>query len=333
MKKILLATTAVVALSTVSAEAFAADKIKLELGGFMRQFAGVVNHDEATAANTGIARSVDLMQWANSEVYFRGNTKLDNGLTVAADIQLETSTRNAAGGRQLDVSSLQISSDAMGALTVGPTTHGYDDFAVRAPLVGELDWGDTQSFGSVAATSALAATAYSQASVANSDDLGGKGMKVKYVSPNFSGAQVFGSWAAAIGGGGAITAASNTNTDTYSYGVGFSGEVGGASISADLMHAMINADYDENHVGLSVGMAGFTVAGSYINYNDLRGATAATKSNSDGSTYELGVGYETGPYSVAVAYSKSKSTGDTSVAGDNTDNRWLVSAAYDLGAG
>ncbi|MBL4692611.1 MAG: porin, partial [Magnetovibrio sp.] len=141
------------------------------------------------------------------------------------------------------------------------------------------------------------------------------------------------SWAAAAGGGGAITAASNASTDTYSYGIGFSGELSGASVSADLMHAKVNADYDENHLGLSVGMAGFTVSGSYIDYNDLRGTVAADKAAQDGSTYELGVGYATGPYSVAVAYSKSKSTGDTSVAGDNTDNRWLVSAAYDLGAG
>jgi len=47
MKKILLASTALVAMATVSGEAFAADKIALSLSGFHRQYIALSSPDDA----------------------------------------------------------------------------------------------------------------------------------------------------------------------------------------------------------------------------------------------------------------------------------------------
>jgi len=336
MKKILLGTTALIALGSISGQALAAEKIKLQLGGFMRQYVGLVNHDEgASTANSGTARGVDLQQYANSEIYFNGSTTLDNGLTVSVENQLESSTRDGAGTskRKFDTTNITVSSDAMGALTIGSTQHALDAFQVRAPMAGHFDWGDFGSFSRTSKNAGTASQAYTDATGVNMDDTGGKGMKLKYISPSYSGVNAFISYAAATGVDGQVTGVTNAQTDSYSYGVAYQGEVSGASISADVIHALVNTDMDQNHFGLTVGMAGFTVGGGYNSYNDLRGATTATKANSDGNGYELGVAYETGPITASVDYSKVSLKGDTSVAGDNKDTKWMVAGTYDLGAG
>lgn len=337
MKKILLATTAVVALSTVSAQAFAADKIKLELGGFMKQYVGLANNDEVSAT-AGTVRSTDLQQFTNSEVYFRGNTKTDNGLTVAVDVQMETSTRNGQGAtaRKFDVVSMEISSDAIGAVSIGSTTHALDDFQTRAPQASGLDWGDMANNFNMTADVAGTASANASASAGiQMDDTGSKGQKLKYVSPNFSGVNVFGSYAANEHDN--QTTQTSAGSDAYSYGIAFGGEVGGASISADVIRSsnVVAARTDVNHVGLSVGMAGFTVGAGYSDFNDNQdtSASTATTSDTDGTGFEIGVAYETGPISASVGYAVVKTKGDTATAGDNKDTSWAVAGGYSLGAG
>jgi len=337
MKKILLATTAVVAMSTVSAEAFAADKIKLELGGFMRQYVGLANNDEvaATANTTAAVRSTDLQQWANSEVYFRGSTTTDNGLKVSADIQMETSNRTS-GTRNYDISSLEISSDAIGAVTIGSTSHGADDFAVRVPQASGLDWGDMgNNFGSYADTATATTVAAGYSVGFDMAELGAKGLKLKYVSPNFSGVNAFVSYSATEAGGQLNQ--TNNGTDAYTYGVAFGGEVSGASVSADLAHTSnaVATGVDSNRFGLNVGMGGFTVGGGYSNFNDGASLSnsAATVSNNDGTGYEFGAAYATGPYTVSAGYTAVKSKGTTTTVGDNKDTTWALAGAYDLGAG
>ncbi|MBL4747244.1 MAG: porin [Magnetovibrio sp.] len=334
MKKILLATTAVVALSTVSAQAFAADKIKLELGGFMQQYVAIANNDEVAPANGGVARGVNLNQWSSSEVYFRGSTKLDNGLTVKTDIQMETNTRTV-GARNFDVASLEVSSDAIGAVTIGSTTHAVDSFTTRAPNVG-LDFGDMAANFNVNADSATTASAAASPTTGvQLDDLGNKGLKLKYVSPNFSGINVFADYAAGDTTG-QLTQQTGTQNDIYSYGVAYSDEVAGMTVSADLSHANINPAFDQNHVGVNVGMAGFTVGAGYTVFKDatsIAGSLTDTKTNADGKGYEFGVAYQTGPYSVSALYAKVKNKGTVAATQDNIDTTWSVAGAYDLGAG
>lgn len=338
MKKILLGTTAVIALATLSTEAFAADKIKLGLGGFMRHYAGVSNHDEVAAtALSSTARKVNLQQWSNTEVYFRGATTLDNGLTVSVDIQREADKSTAARN---DISSLKIASDAMGALTVGSTTHAGDDFLVRVPQVNGLDWGDTDKFGGVATAAGTASATWAPSSV-DITDMGGKAGKLKYVTPTFSGFTGYASYTAAetldISSVTASVASRNTSHDGSTMGVAYEGELSGVAVSADVTHFRNNGTMNVTHGGLSVGMAGFTVGGGYSDFNDDTSVNtlAATTSNvtNDGNAWELGVGYETGPYSLAVGYMDASSKGTIATVGDNEDRRWNVGAAYDLGAG
>jgi outer membrane protein OmpU len=334
MKKILLGTTAVVALATMTNTAFAADKIKLGLGGFMRHYVGVSNHDEVAPTNN-TQRAVKLQQFANTEVYFTGATTLDNGLNVSVMIQREgdksTATRN-------DVSQLTISSDAMGALTLGSTPHAGDDMLVRVPNAGNFDWGDTNKFGAVSTAAGTASTAFADSSSSDITDMGDNSGKLKYISPSFSGVTVYGSYTAAEGfdtstsgsnitpGGGAWR---NNGNDGSTLGVSYEGEMGGASIAADVTRFNNNGTYEATHGGLNVGMAGFTVGGGYTDFND---DSASATSPNDGKAWELGVGYETGPYSLSAGYMTAKNK-DTAIAGDNKDTKWNLAATYSLGAG
>ena len=331
MKKILLGTTAIIALSTFSAEAFAAEKIKLELGGFMRHYVALTNHDEvAVTALSAQTRGLDLGMHANSEVYFRGATTLDNGLAVSVDIQREadksTATRN-------DVSSLTISSNAMGALTIGSTASAADDFYVRVPQASGLDWADAYEYGSVAGVTG-SAQAFAAQSTADITNTGGKDGKLKYVSPSFSGLSVLASYTPAAGGNSNLKGGTTASNDEAAYGAKFDGEVSGVALSADIGQLRQNGTQRTTHFGLNAGMAGFTIGGGYAKMkDDVTANTGSGDKVNTGKTYEIGVAYETGPYTVSAGYMHSKSNGTLATVGSNVDKHWALAGAYDMGAG
>lgn len=331
MKKILLGTTAIIALSTFSAEAFAAEKIQLSLGGFMKHYVALSNHDEAAVtALSEETRALDIGMKANSEVYFRGSTTLDNGLSVSVDIQREA---DKSSGTRNDVSSLTISSDAMGALTIGSTASAADDYMIRVPQASGLDWSDGFGYGSIAKAGADTQTFAAQSTV-DVENSGGKTGKLKYASPSFGGLSVMASYTPANGGGSDLTEGTNANSDEAAIGAKFEGEMGGASVAADIGQLRENGTRNTNHFGLEIGMAGFTVGGAYLTANDDQSiATNAAASSQDGKAYEIGVAYETGPYTVSAGYMKTQSKGVVATAGNNVDKHWALAAAYDMGAG
>jgi len=333
MKKILLGTTAVIALGTMTTEAFAAEKIKLGLGGFMRHYVGLSNNDEVASTSSGAARDKDISQFSNTEIYFTGNTTLDNGLKVAARVEMEA---DGAVSKNIDRSWLSVSSDAMGTFSIGHMPHFGGDNAVRVPNAGNFDWTDTaDSWNSVATVSTTSSSAF--ASAAHGLDFvawGGDAVKLKYASPSFSGVTVGASYSAAQAADGSnARRVAGTASDGYSYGVGYSGDVSGVAVSASLARgALANKNRETTHFGLNVGMAGFTVGGGYADFNERR-SNVGTNESQDGSAWELGVAYETGPYAVSAAYMSDKKKGLTATAGDDKDTKWNIAATYDMGAG
>ena len=333
MKKILLGTTAVVALGTMTTEAFAADKIALGLGGFMRHYVGLSNNDEvATTSNS--ARDKDIGQFSNTEIYFTGSTTLDNGLKVAVRHEYEA---DGAANQNADKNWLSIGSDAMGTVTIGSATHFADDNKVRVPNAGNFDWTDTDPWAGVSTASANDSTVFTPSSLDISDN-GGDSVKLKYNSPSFSGVTVGVSYTAAETGSAhnarRVTENSQGVTtgisqDGYSFGAAYSGEMSGAAIGVSLTHQNTADSVESNHVGASVGMSGFTVGGGYSDFSDTR----IGRSDNDGKSWELGVSYETGPVSVSAGYMNADNKGLAATAGSNEDTKWNVSATYDLGAG
>jgi outer membrane protein OmpU len=171
--------------------------------------------------------------------------------------------------------------------------------------------------------------------------MGGKAGKLKYVTPTFSGFTGYASYTAAetldISSVTASVASRNTSHDGSTMGVAYEGELSGVALSADVTHFRNNGTSNVTHGGLNVGMAGFTVGGGYSDFNDdtsvNTGAATSSMVTNDGNAWELGVGYETGPYSLAVGYMNADSKGTAAAVQKNEDTRWNVGVAYDLGAG
>ncbi|MFC1674012.1 porin [Pseudomonadota bacterium] len=336
MKKILLGTTAVVALGAFTTEAFAADKIALGLGGFLRDYVSYSNHDEAVGAN----KDLKLGQFQNGEVYVTGNTTLDNGIKVAARIEMEASGENQ-GTNNNDRVFMTLSSDQMGLLRLGVAAHMMDDHAVRAPMVGPADWGDIGDYVQ------FNGTGNANSSALDIAGFGDNAIKIGYQSPEFAGATIYASYGVAEGSGGVAgrSLARNATHDSATFGVAYSGEMGGASVSADVGQAIFRAQTNGaptagssvtdgmkvTRAGVNVGMAGFTIGGGYQTSNGDSAATAAVASL-DGNAWELGASYETGPYSVAAAYMRSKVDG-LNTAGSDKWTAYQAGFGYDMGAG
>jgi outer membrane protein OmpU len=312
----------------MSTEAFAADKIKLGLGGFMRHYVGVINDDEASEGATGNNRAMALGQKSNSEVYFTGATTLDNGLTVKAHVQLEADGANGgtSNSDHTDESYLSVSSDAMGEVYIGQTKHAMFKKATYAPHADTYGWYDLDDWGQMAddtgANQAFSFTAYKPLDTLDDSS------KIGYMSPSFGGVSIVASYGAAEGSNAydADSIDRNAAHDGATYAVIYSGDLAGTAVKANLGQHRYNGSYNTIQAGLSVAMAGFTVGGSYVKYQD------DTSANNDGNTWDLGVAYETGPYSVSASYMSAKEKG-TTAAGDDKDTGWRVSGTYDMGAG
>ncbi|HVT52768.1 MAG TPA: porin, partial [Dongiaceae bacterium] len=87
MKKLILGSTALIGVASLAGAAQASDGIKLDIGGFFQTVYGGV-FDSKDKDHFGNHHNVDRFLH-NAEVYFRGETTLDNGLTVGARIELE----------------------------------------------------------------------------------------------------------------------------------------------------------------------------------------------------------------------------------------------------
>lgn len=323
MKKILLGTTAIVALTAITSEALAADPISLSLGGFQKFYVGIASDEDSGNLYSDFGMNHD------SEVYFKGSTTLDNGVTVGVVAQLETNT-NATDS--IDQNYITLSSDGMGTLTLGSSNDAFDALAVAAPSAGPLGWGDGAGW------------AYSNEDASGGNDLGSPGgnetIKFKYISPDFNGMTAGVSYT--------VGTADQANgrkfpysamEDQVAFAAAYSGEMGGAAVDASLAHYFGQDSVSTNAIGVNVSMSGFTVGGSYQTFDGedmgpyaTTTGTTNTRSGLDGKGYDIGASYETGAYTLSAAYMNSTAQGATT-AGDNETTEWVLGVAYDLGAG
>ena len=151
MKKVLLASTALVAAGLLTAgSAEASDKINLQLGGFSKwwvvgawnstNFANgtTATNTVGTAVNTGGAVQGTGSSYNNAnikgdnEVWFGGSTKLDNGLKVGVDIHLEAGGHTDATTDTIDKSYIYVEG-GFGKFIVGTQKNGTYLLHVTAP--------------------------------------------------------------------------------------------------------------------------------------------------------------------------------------------------------
>lgn len=202
VRKALLASTAVLGSTLAVGPAFAADGIKLSVGGFFRE-AYMVVFDDDSEGELGNEANTDGF-FNDAEIHFKGETTLDNGLTVGARVELEAET----AGDQIDEAWISFAG-GFGEVRIGSQDDALENGCIIPPggTVNFSAFSPNQWGANVAGVSA-AAGGFSSNSVCTGVDDKGDAQKIRYVTPVFGGFQL------------AVSYTPNGGDETHGDGVG-----------------------------------------------------------------------------------------------------------------
>ncbi|CAA7621868.1 porin [Magnetospirillum sp. UT-4] len=342
MKKVLIASTALVAAGLMTAgPAAASEKIKLNLGGFSKWWVVGAWQDGVYEAGTGTEYSnVDIK--GDNEIYFSGSTKLDNGIEVGIQVEMEAGGGDT--GDQIDESYVWIGT-GFGKFIVGSENNGIYLLHNTAPdAAGNWNEGGVMTGGNAIAKPTnvtlpgLANAGLTTAPVTSNDT-----EKLTYVAPTFYGLTVGGSYVpnATSEDDRAPTAA----VDMFGVAALYANTFGGVGVKVDAGFAWADTSKstETNYewvAGAQLSYAGFTLGGSYRQVIENQKGTSATLTNAnnataslDGYVWDIGLMYATGPYAISLAYITSEVDGAIATSDSDEVTAYQLSGKYNLGAG
>ena len=339
MKHLLLGTTALVAAGFMVGEAYAADPIKLGIGGFARGAGGVVLGDDDSTGEPGDNTTTGRFRW-DAEVHFKGESTLDNGVTVGARIELEG--QNA--GDQIDEAWVDFSGG------FGEVRFGQFNEAALQMCVG--DPGNvTGNFGANSPNNSFtneggSALAIPVTSLGTCYGVVGDDLNLTYFSPSFGGFQFAVSYQPNTPdqdtgpGAGTFAKGAPAQRDIFSAGATFNQDFDAISLLIGGGASFVGHDDTDNkessfyQAGVQVGFGGFTVgaAGSVgNNYSDMFGA-ALPAINSDYWTAQVGGNYTFEAWSVGLEWTH----GEFEVASSSDEDTFehiSLNGSYAMGPG
>jgi outer membrane protein OmpU len=363
MNKQLLASTALIAVGVLMAtpQANAAGKtVKLGLDGYMEQIVGVVfDRSDAEGSTTRANSKTSFDQQTESEIHFKGSGKLDNGITIIADVQLEVS---GSPGNVID-EQYMIIRGGFGQLTLGS-----EDNAGHLMTIGYLgSWatgvGQNLTFDLtdwISLPTGISAGARFDGTLNDPRlrSLDNDSSKISYFTPRFSGFQLGGSYIpnfqqqTAVGGGGSVAGKSGLYHEGWAIGANYTGKFDkvGVGIAVGYLTAESaggnNADTaatfkdteDMSAVtaGVRVDFGGFRVSAGLKHNDDVYSGVAGNGANTtrslSGTLYDVGARYKMGANSFSVGYHMGSNEGE--IGGGNEDEEGaMLSYARALGAG
>ncbi len=342
MKKVLLGSTALVAVTALATGGVsAAEPVSLSVGGYLNNHFVIASHSDD--ALTGGAREGPSI-WQEGEVHFKGSTKLDNGISISVQIELEGGS--GATGDDIDESYITLSSDTMGSVIIGSENLPDYKMGYGAPVVSsiglcsgyQLNW-----VGDPTGSTAVGAPLYwGTCGRFGANDP----QAISYYSPRLGGFQLGLGYAPDTSQGrGYATGFENGVSVGLNYvadfdGFGIAASVGMMRWAETATNTLGNVKEDDSARkiagGLNLSFAGFTVGGAYADYNNDRGAlTTNSIQSANGEAFEVGASYATGPYTVSIGYARHEGEGvlNAANAGDNELTMWDVAGTYALSAG
>lgn len=315
MKKILIATSALVAVA-VAGQAQASEKIKLSVGGYMEQWAGIASQDDGHD-------NINAFQ-SDTEVYFSGSTTLDNGIEVGAMIQLEGET----SGDQIDEQYLYVNG-SFGQFRMGEGDGAAASMGMTAPAVGPVgvNDGDLSNWVQIPA---MPDTVWDA----------GDDPKVTYYTPIMGGFRAGVSYTdssdAKNDGPGNDTGQNTTGgMPVVSVGLEYNGDFDGFSLGLSAVGEH-QGDGEWYSFGTNVGFGNFTVGGSYgVKADDYGIKGGATKLADDTTGFDIGVAYKMDAASISLSYANGDIvTNDAGAASTGSEIDTVdLGLAYALGAG
>jgi predicted porin len=328
----------------ISAAPAAADEpIKLEVGGFFRS-AYMVVMDDDEEGEPGNERNTDGF-FQDAEIHFKGETTLDNGLTVGARVELEGETADD----QIDESWVFFSG-GFGEFRIGSLDDALGSLCVFAP-------GGTYNFSAYSPNQWGANSLTSNSICFGADDVADS-QKIVYFSPIFAGFQIGVSYVPssdkethADGVGphlGMPTNVDGTSRHNVSvYGLyNYEAEdwwlqVGAGGSWEGNVEQTVGPDREESdfyQTGILVGFGSFQVGASFNYFND-DDLFVATLENGDvkADRWVLGVGgtYNIDAWTFGIGYSINQADIEIKGAPDEefTQQRTALTANYALGPG
>ena len=333
MKKILLGTTALIGAATLFASAAHAEGPAVTLGGFIDFQAGYVSQD-LDAVNTVNGHNLKFQNDTRVDVKVDG--KADNGLGYGAVIQLQADVSNDAdnGGVNADKTYLFLESN-YGRVELGsqvsPAKTMRVDASNFAHGTGGVD-GDFYDFVNNAGAALVSPDLPLDAGTTAGANTTENATKIVYYTPRAGGFQAGVSFAPDSGNRGTAAGFSNANNaaqakNVFDLGLNYTGQYEQVGIAASATGSVGSAelvgtnDLAAYALGLNLNYRGFTVGGSYGDWSDSLNTTGA-----DTDFWNVGLGYETGPFGASVSYF-------TSTAGTTDFDNVIVGADYKLAPG
>ena len=355
MKKILLATTAVVGFAVFATPAMA-DGLKLDLSGFYRGYGLYADVDEPVADPR---RDFDFRY--DSEIHFTGETTLDNGLTIGVHSEMELTedddTRVSGSGEasNLDESYVYFSGN-WGRVNFGQEDGAQYLLQVAAPSADALIDGlrtrfqgfDTDHGGTLGGVGFIDV----DFTMDYDNDMGRNATKLTYFTPKFNGFQGGISFAPEVSDGveesaGVILPIGSDDDlgdfeNLWELAARWDGEINGVGLSVGAGYGHMSTEVDD--AALTVGsddrtqwniastatFQAFSFGFSY-GEDDHGLGTAAAGDGSD--TWVVGLGWDNGPYHLGASYLDKEIEWGSGAGEDFEFEQFTFGGTYAFGPG
>ncbi len=301
MKKVLLATTAIIAASAFASPAKA--ELQVTVGGFTAFQAAMFDDDTANSSERDFQ--------SEAEIHVNADATADNGLQYGAKVVLNASTSDtdnasdvgiylAGGWGRVELGDLDGASQLVvfaPTVGIGQINGSYDDYLQTGVDPYALNDRGDHNFTAMDSDTAT---------------------KVTYYTPKYMGFQAGVSYAPemkdnnGMGEEVALTDSTTLASDVAELGLGYEGEYSGVAFKVGGTYVMGDAnaagaeDLSAWTAGAQAGYMGWTFGGAYTDNGDSLAA-----SGTDNNNWNLGLTYENGPWGVGVSYlSAELSSGD-----------------------
>ena len=320
MKKQLMTTTALVAAGVVamSGVALGASKPKLSVGG---GFSTIIS---AVSQETTGKMSPDV--WVDSEVHFKGSVKLDSGIKITTQVELEA--QDSTSKDLIDEAYMAISG------SFGQIKLGSEDSAANLLVSGTFGSNATNAGRHLGLHTgkSIAAPSGHKAAISNVLDLGdGDAERFTYFTPRMGGFMLGVSYTPSFSEGGQSQVLESAGAHHgISIGGHWKGNVGGAKVQAA-------AGYNEAQSATSTAadLKGYAVGvKATIGKITVAFGTSTEKNIGDGgiSTMNAGIKYVAGKDAFSLGYVASEDDA-TTAAGVDKSTAAMISYGRALGAG
>ncbi len=306
MNKLLLS-SAVAVLALSAAPAFAQDDstLKLNLGGHFKGYVNYTDQDQdLIVGETAGTNDFDILR--QTEVHFGGETTLDNGLTVGAQIEAV-----ADGGESFDLDESYVyMAGTWGRVNLGDEDGAAYLLQVAAPSGDDNIDGIRQFINPINFGTAGGLDTFYDGGIDYANDIAGNADKITYLTPVFSGFQAGVSYTpnldpddlASRGANGNSLNDADTIDNIWEAALRYEGSFNNVGMILGGGYTFADSDTSQWNVGGDFDIGAFGLGAVYTQTEASVDGAGPLLGLTDTDTIVVGGDYTTGPFKVGVSY-------------------------------